>query len=405
MDRGSDKKITAYAAVWLASILVTTVGMVCFAYWSEMLLDAQMTELSVMHPELLQALTENSRYYHDRRTELFGMLWGFLAFGFGMLCVVFYLMQRRDRKKQERREKAWEEAVIRQIGMFCRGDYSFTPFPDAEGGMQTGGTDWQRIYGLLEDLGGALFVWKRRMTEEENSTKALITDISHQLKTPLAALRMSHELTVEETLTDSERKEFAAKEELEIRRLELLLEELLKLSQLESGMIRIAPQDAGIRDTILNAVEQVFLKAHEKQIEIRVKQETDVTVRHDKKWMAEALSNILDNAVKYSKPQSPIEIRVNCMPGSVMIEIEDWGMGIAADELHKIFQRFYRGREAEKLVKDGAGVGLYLARSVIERQGGTIMAKRKANNGMIFRILLSATELIHPFIKKEDIKK
>lgn len=80
------------------------------------------------------------------------------------------------------------------------------------------------------------------------------------------------------------------------------------------------------------------------------------------------------------------------MPGSVMIEIEDWGMGIAADELHKIFQRFYRGREAEKLVKDGAGVGLYLARSVIERQGGTIVAKRKANNGMIFRILFPATE-------------
>lgn len=392
MDRRSDKKIVFYIAIWIASAAVMTVTVICFLYFGEKNWDAHVTELIVTHPELEKALTENSRYYHDRSMEIFGMLWGFLALGLGLLCSVFYLAQRIESKKRERRMAAQAEAVIRRIEELRRGDYSCIPLSGEADEMLNGGTDWQRVYELLKELGDSLLVWKRRMTEEENNTKALITDISHQLKTPLAALRMSYELTMEETLTDSERKEFAAKEEWEIRKLELLLEELLKLSQLESGMVQITPQDAGIRDTILNAVEQVFVKAHQKQMEIRVKQEADVVVRHDAKWMAEAISNILDNAVKYSKPGSPVEIRVNSMPGSTMIEIEDWGMGIAADELHKIFQRFYRGREAEKLVRDGAGIGLYLSRSVIERQGGTVVAKRKAENGMIFRIMLPTIE-------------
>lgn len=378
--------------IWIVSAAVMTVAAVCFLYLGEKTWDDQMTELIVTHPEIEKALTENGRYYHDRRMELFGMLWGFLALGIGLLCFVFYLAQRTECKKREKRMTAQVEAVIRRIEAFRRGDYSCIPFSGEADEMSDDGTDWQRVYELLKELGDALSVWKRRMTEEENNTKALITDISHQLKTPLAALRMSYELTMEETLTDSERKEFAAKEEWEIRKLELLLEELIKLSQLEIGMVQITPQDAGIRNTVLNAVEQVFLKAHQKKIEIRVKQEADVTVRHDPKWMAEAISNILDNAVKYSKPGSSVEIRVSSMPGSTMIEIEDWGMGIAADELHKIFQRFYRGREAEKLVRDGAGIGLYLSRSVIERQGGTIVAKRKAENGMIFRIMLPTIE-------------
>lgn len=392
MDRRSHKKIVFYIAVWIVSAAVMTVAAFCFLYFGEKNWDAHVTELIVTHPELEKALTENSRYYHDRSMEIFGMLWGFLALSLGLLCCVFYLAQRIESKKRERRMAAQAEAVIRRIEELRRGDYSCIPLSGEADEMLNGGTDWQRVYELLKELGDSLSVRKRRMTEEENNTKALITDISHQLKTPLAALRMSYELTMEETLTDSERKEFAAKEEWEIRKLELLLEELLKLSQLEGGMVQITPQDAGIRDTILNAVEQVFVKAHQKQMEIRVKQEADAVVRHDAKWMAEAISNILDNAVKYSKPGSPVEIRVNSMPGNTMIEIEDWGMGIAADELHKIFQRFYRGREAEKLVRDGAGIGLYLSRSVIERQGGTVVAKRKAENGMIFRIMLPTIE-------------
>lgn len=102
----------------------------------------------------------------------------------------------------------------------------------------------------------------------------------------------------------------------------------------------------------------------------------------------EALVNILENAVKYSEPGTSISIRASFLPNSVLLEIEDEGIGIQEEEVHKIFKRFYRGSRAKELVKEGAGVGLYLARNIIEQQGGTIIAKRKPERGTIFKIVL-----------------
>jgi signal transduction histidine kinase len=116
--------------------------------------------------------------------------------------------------------------------------------------------------------------------------------------------------------------------------------------------------------------------------------ERDVNVCHDPKWTVEAISNVLDNAIKYSEAGSCVSIRVNQLPNILLIEIEDEGMGIPAEELHKIFQRFYRGKNVRGLVKEGAGIGLYLARRILEEQGGTIAAKRKQQNGTVFRITL-----------------
>ncbi len=133
---------------------------------------------------------------------------------------------------------------------------------------------------------------------------------------------------------------------------------------------------------------QVFLKAYEKQMEISAELEQDVEVLHDRKWTVEAFVNILENAVKYSPEGTNIHIRVQILVKSVLIEIEDEGIGIAEDELYKIFRRFYRGERAKKSIRDGAGVGLYLARSIIEQQGGTILAKRKPEKGSIFNVIL-----------------
>lgn len=123
-------------------------------------------------------------------------------------------------------------------------------------------------------------------------------------------------------------------------------------------------------------------------ISIQVEMDDDIVVNHDSKWTVEALTNILENAVKYSPEHTTITVRTQELASNVLIEVEDEGMGIPAEELHKIYQRFYRGRKAKEQVKDGAGVGLYLARKIIEEQGGTIAAKRKAEKGMIFKVTL-----------------
>lgn len=248
--------------------------------------------------------------------------------------------------------------------------------------------DWMKVLESARELGVYFENLKIRLEEEEESTKALITDISHQLKTPLASLRMSYELVVSENITEEERREFQEQELKEIRKLELLLSELVNLSRLEKRMIEIKPASASLKDTITEALNQVYMKAREKEIELQVEMEGDVILSHDVKWTVEALVNVLDNAVKYSKSHTTVTLQVRSLVKNVLIEVRDEGMGIRSDELAKIYHRFYRGNEAKKSVKEGAGVGLYLSRMILERQGGTISARRGKERGTVFCITL-----------------
>ena len=242
--------------------------------------------------------------------------------------------------------------------------------------------------GIHERAGEYFAELRERLLQEEDSTKTLITDISHQLKTPLASLRMSHELVMGSQLTEEEKDEFMEQEEKEIEKLEMLLSELVNLSRLEAQMIQIRPAPASLRETITAAVGQIYMKARSKHIDIQVEMDGDMEICHDVKWTEEAISNVLDNAVKYSGEHTRIMVRVIPLIKNVLIEIEDEGMGLKPEEITKVYQRFYRGVEAREKVKEGAGVGLYLTRMILERQGGTISAKRKIEKGTIFKITL-----------------
>ena len=302
-----------------------------------------------------------------------------------LLFLVIFHYWRKDWQKEAMKEVRGEiELICEQLQQFRKGDFVLMP---ELSDIQNAGK-WIGIHERLRELGYYFSNLKEQLAEEENSTKALITDISHQLKTPLASLRLSHELANTENLTEEERKEFLVTEEQEIDKLETLLEELLKLSQLECNMIQIKLELQSIKQTITEAINQVFMKAHGKNIDMDVTIEKDVQVSHDAKWTVEALANVMENAIKYSEADTVIHIRTECLPSSFLIEVEDEGMGISEEEIHKIFQRFYRGNQARKTVKDGVGVGLYLSRSILERQGGTIVAKRKMGSGTIFKITL-----------------
>ena len=251
-----------------------------------------------------------------------------------------------------------------------------------------GYNDTFNIHDKLRELGYYFSDLKERLEQEENSTKSLITDISHQLKTPLASIKMSHELSLSTDLSEEERQSFLETETQEILKMEALLDELVKLSRLENSMIQITCETCSIKKTISEAVSQIYIKANTKNMEICVEMEKDVETPHDHKWTVEALANILENAVKYSASGTTVNIYVSCLVNHVVIQVEDEGIGIPEGEGHEIFKRFYRGSNAKDLVKEGAGVGLYLARSIIEQQGGTIVAKRKNGSGTIFQITL-----------------
>ncbi len=178
---------------------------------------------------------------------------------------------------------------------------------------------------------------------------------------------------------------------LRLKKLETLLDELMKLSRLEKkNMVSLKPVKQEIRATIADAVSRVYGKAKGKQIEIDVDIPVNSCILHDRKWTAEALANVLDNAVKYSDAQTKIHVRVCEMTSNLLIAIADEGIGIPQEELHHIFKRFYRGTNAIHMETDGVGVGLYLARNIIEMQGGAIMAKRKPlqRNGILHNAAL-----------------
>lgn len=223
----------------------------------------------------------------------------------------------------------------------------------------------------------------KRIENEKNEIKSLISDIAHQLKTPLTNLRMYGEFLQDENLSEDERKEFNEIILLSLNRLSFLIESMIKMSRLESGVIQLKPELAPLNETLFNALKNVQKKAKDKNINIEVQKVEQVNIIHDKKWTSEAIFNVIENAVKYTKSNGMIRIKVINYEIFLRIDIEDNGMGISEEELPKIFTRFYRGKNVTE--EEGIGIGLYLTREIISRQGGYIKVSSN-KKGTIFSL-------------------
>ena len=384
MDRKSRKKIATLLFLGIMLMILISCGIYAFAKGEFNIQKDQVLEIITIHPELESEITDNFQFYEMQTRHLIVRLWLFLILLYIVYFVVLFFLFRKEVRQEYTRITKEIDLLCEQLEKFHQSDFNIMPYylgvnEDSR---------WSRVHELVIELGYYFCALKEKLIQEENSTKALITDISHQLKTPLASLKMSHELSKSENLSRSERQEFLEAEEHEISKLEILLAELVHLSRLEVNMIQIKTESRNIRPTITEAVNQVFMKAHYKNIELNASFEMEPVVIHDSKWTVEALVNVLDNAIKYSKDGTKICIRIRSLIHDVLIEIEDEGIGIPEEDIHKIFKRFFRGKEAQTYAKDGAGVGLYLARSIVEQQGGTILAKRKIGQGSIFKITL-----------------
>ena len=411
MDRKRKETVIRYLIVYLIFAVLFSLGMYLIGVYEEQKTVARMALLLENHPELEGEIisiwekpTADDAGADYRKTERIARLleetygydffagdsltvircvWALgLLLGIAVCAALLYL----DRRK--RRSRTGDEARLRQLyeclQAFREGEFQIAPAAEQES------EQWMEIRETLRELGQYFSDMKERLRREEDSTKRLITDISHQLKTPLASLRMSHELVADQRMTGEEKKEFLAQEAREIDKLEQLLDELVNLSRLESHMIQLRPLTGSLKKTLTEAISQNYMKAREKGISICAEMPEDMAVSHDARWTVEAFSNLLENAVKYSPKHSVVTVRTRRLARNILVEVEDEGMGIPPEELHMIYQRFYRGSRAKEQVKDGAGVGLYLARRIIEEQGGTITAKRKAEAGTIFQVTLPA---------------
>lgn len=342
--------------------------------------DAIDTVMGIMKSEGLDggALLRQYGYGNNGQNQYFvrfcrhciGAAASTLLFLFAAITVVWI------RDKQGR---IGQDAYIRQIAQ-C-----LAQFREGNGdcmgvfALERAGEAASLVGSQLEMLSAHLSLAQEQAYEEKEKTKRLVTDISHQLKTPVAALDTCFAVLEGRSLDKAEQEEFYGRCRNELEGLKMLISSLVQISQMEAGMIQVKLEEAFLLDTIIKAVNRIYPKASAKKMELAFHYEPQMErmpVQQDTEWLCEAFINLLDNAIKYSPPGSEVQISIQRLVSVVRIEIEDSGIGIPKQEYHKIFKRFYRGCSRQVRAEQGSGVGLYLAREIINRHHGTIFVKQ-----------------------------
>ncbi|MCI8336914.1 MAG: HAMP domain-containing histidine kinase [Peptococcaceae bacterium] len=224
------------------------------------------------------------------------------------------------------------------------------------------------------------------LAAERDAIKTLISDISHQTKTPIANLRLYGQLLQEQSKHFSPEAMLLLQELLrQTEKLDFLIQSLIKLSRLEAGIIQLVPEENSIKLLLQEVMDNISGLAALKNIKITAHL-LDLSGVFDWKWTAEALGNILDNSVKYTPEGGAITINMEEYPSFVRINMTDTGIGIAEEEIPKIFGRFYRSPGVKQ--EEGCGIGLYLARTIIHQQYGYIKVHSVVGEGSTFSVLL-----------------
>lgn len=292
--------------------------------------------------------------------------WGWSIVFLSLLCAVWIgiLSVRRTQKTMDTIEQMLDQAM--------KGEFSENSFDESR---------LSALENRFAQFFLASFVSTRRVAEEKDKIKTLITDISHQTKTPISNLLLYCELLKEEPLPVSAR-DSAQAVYVQADKLRFLIDSLVKLSRLENGIIALDPQRQEIGPILESVVGQFVFSAEKKGLYLR-SEDTKEKALLDAKWTAEALVNIIDNAVKYTE-HGGITVSVISYDMFVRINISDTGAGIPEEEQAEIFQRFYRGETVRE--KDGVGIGLYLAREIISGEGGYIKVTSAGKEGTTFAV-------------------
>lgn len=245
-----------------------------------------------------------------------------------------------------------------------------------------------RLQHQLLKLRNILTAQNQMLAQEKEQIKTLISDISHQIKTPVAAANTFAQLLDDKELSDEERGEYIAALQTSLEKLPFLTNSLIKMSRLESGIISLKPEKNSLNDIVLQAVKTVYAKAKEKNISITFDCAQNFEAVLDFNWTAEAVTNVLDNAVKYTPDGGIVGLAITEYPSYLRLDISDNGIGIPEEEQSKIFGRFYRGKQSAGV--DGVGIGLSLTRDIINKQHGYIKVMSD-KNGSTFSVFLKKT--------------
>ena len=263
-------------------------------------------------------------------------------------------------------------------GTFCEDDYNETELSKLE-------AKWKHFL-------GASALSAENMKQEKENVKSLVSDISHQTKTPMTNIRLYASL-LEESLDKESNMEHREESMMllhamdqQAEKLEFLIQSLTKMSRLESNILEVVAENQPVVVLLTEVMEEALQEARKKNIELLNTYQGNGKAWYDLKWTKEALGNIVDNAVKYSEEGKCITISVAEYEMYIAISVKDQGMGIEESDLPKIFGRFYRSGSVQQ--KEGAGIGLYLAREIMKKQNGYIKVKSEPGNGSEFMLYM-----------------
>lgn len=263
------------------------------------------------------------------------------------------------------------------ISNYISGDYSIHLPQNNEG-------DIFRIFSSIEQLATVLQSKHEIEHKAKEFLKNTISDISHQLKTPLAALTMYQEIIVNEPENPEIVKEFSLKMGFALKRMEQLIQSMLKITRLDAGNIVFEKNCYSVAEVIKHSLNELITRAEKENKNILIEGDPEQNIVCDMEWTSEAIGNIIKNALDHTEQGNTIHIIWERTPIMLRIFISDNGNGIAQEDIHHIFKRFYRSKHSLDI--QGIGLGLSLTKSIVEGQGGVISVQSELGKGTTFTI-------------------
>lgn len=277
------------------------------------------------------------------------------------------------------------EDAISQINLFLSGNTDARIDCDHEGSLY-------KLFHAVNTLSTALNAHAIKEQKVKEFLKGTISDISHQLKTPLAALNIYNGLLQDETEDIAAMREFAIKSEKEIDRIEILVQNLLKITKLDAGYIIIEKSPENVTAMINDIYQHFEFRVNSEQKTILLKGSDNIELFCDRDWITEAISNIVKNALDHTDSGCQISIEWKRLPVVIQITIRDNGTGIHPEDINHIFKRFYRSSFSKDT--QGIGLGLPLAKAIVEAHNGNITVESALGKGSIFVLsFLNLTKL------------
>lgn len=286
-----------------------------------------------------------------------------------ILCIITFLLFTKWRYKELEKLSGY----LRQI---AGGDFHLDVRDNDEGELSILKNEIYKVTKMLAEHGEVLKRDKAKLTDA-------ISDIAHQLKTPLTSMTIMVDLLRDKNLADDERIKFSRSLQMQLERMEWLVSSLLKLSKIDAGTIEFKKEMVQVKSLVEKAVEPLLIPMDIKSQTLQLKGNDEVTFIGDANWTLEALVNIIKNCIEHTHEGGEISINFSENPLYTEITISDNGKGIPKEDLPYIFQRFYKGKTASD---DSVGIGLSMASTIVKNQQGDIEVKSEPDKGTTFFI-------------------